>query len=620
PGDVLTYLVTVNNNGNQAAVSSFLNDNLDPNVTLVVGSVQLSQGTVTQGNTAGDRDVAADFGDIAGGNSVTLSFDVTINRPLPAGVTEVTNQAVVFSTNAPPEPSDDPDTPDDDDETETPIDASPRIEASKTDLLSNDADGNGVASPGDTLTYVITILNAGNAAAAGLQFTDVPDANTTLVVGSVASTIGAVVRGNAPADSDVLVTIGTLAGGASLTVSFDVTINDPVTNNATQVFNQGLVSGNGLPDEPTDDPDTPVDDDPTGTPIDADPILELSKAVINTFDEDADGFISGGDRVDYLLTIQNVGNGTANNLRLTDTPDSNGMLINGSVQTSSGTVVAGNGAGELSVEVTIAALAAGGEVTIAYQVRVNDPLPLDVVSLINQALLTSDETDPVDSDDPDTPDNDDPTEVPLGGAGLAEIGLAKELAGVLLSTQGNGLPGGSALVTYRFRVENSGQVQLDDIQVADDLTLTFPAPASFEVRDIQSPTLSVNMAYNGAADTNMLLGTDSLAIGELGVIELSVLVFPRTTSPPYFNSATASGNGGGRDVTDVSQDGVDPDPDGNGPDDDSDPTVVVFDLNPLPVPVDSVWWLLLLGIALLGFGGMRLRREARAEPFNPLRH
>lgn len=620
PGDVLTYLVTVNNNGNQAAVSSFLNDNLDPNVTLVVGSVQLSQGTVTQGNTAGDRDVAADFGDIAGGNSVTLSFDVTINNPLPAGVTEVTNQAVVFSTNAPVEPSDDPDTPDDDDETETPIDASPRIEASKTDLLTNDADGNGVASPGDTLTYVITILNAGNVAAAGLQFTDVPDANTTLVVGSVASTIGAVVRGNAPADSDVLVTIGTLAGGASLTVTFDVTINDPVTNNATQVFNQGLVSGNGLPDEPTDDPDTPVDDDPTGTPIDADPILELSKAVINTFDEDADGFISGGDRVDYLLTIQNVGNGTANNLRLTDTPDSNGLLINGSVQTSSGTVVAGNGAGELSVEVTIAALAAGGEVTIAYQVRVNDPLPLDVVSLINQALLTSDETGPVDSDDPDTPDNDDPTEVPLGGAGLAEIGLAKELAGVQLSTQGNGLPGGSALVSYRFRLENSGQVQLDGVQVVDDLTLTYPAPASFEVSDIQSPTLSVNMAYDGAADTNMLLGTDSLAIGELGVIELSVLVFSRTTSPPYFNSATASGNGGGRDVTDVSQDGVDPDPDGNGPDDDSDPTVVIFDLNPLPVPVTGAAGLLVLSLLLLWFGLFRLRGEARPGRFNPRRH
>ncbi|MFK7958154.1 MAG: beta strand repeat-containing protein [Lysobacterales bacterium] len=601
PGDTLTYIVTVNNDGNQAAISSFANDNLDPNVTLVVGSVITSQGNVTMGNTPGDIDVGVNFGDIAGGNTVTLSFDVTINNPLPAGVTSVTNQAVVFSDNTPVEPSDDPDTPDDDDPTETPVTSNPVIEASKTDVLSLDADNNGVASPGDTLTYIVTISNSGNAAAAGITFSDTPDINTTLVAGSVQTGAGNVTLGNGGADTAVGVSIGTLPGGASVTISFDVTINNPVINNASQVFNQGLVTGPTIPDEPTDDPDSPPDDDPTGTPIDADPILELSKAAINTFDDNTDGLVNSGDRVDYLLTIRNVGNGTANNVTLNDTPDANTLLINGSVVTSVGSVTTGNGAAQTSIAVDVGAIAAGGTVTVAYQVRINDPLPIDVVSIINQAVVTADETGPVDSDDPVTPEGGDPTVVPLDGAELGEIGLAKNVASLLVAAPGftGSIPSDSALVSYNLRVSNTGVVPLDQVQVIDDMASTFPAPATFEIRSVISFDLTVNNAYDGQTDTNLLAGTDTLAVGEGGLIQLAVLVFPGETMPPYTNTAVATGIGASRTVTDISQDGVDVDPEGDGPGNNSDPTVITFDLRPMPVPTLSTWALLIMMTLLI---------------------
>ncbi len=611
PGDTLTYIVTVNNDGNQAAISTFANDNLDPNVTLVVGSVVTSQGTVTQGNTPGDIDVAVDFGDIAGGNTVSLSFDVTINSPLPADVTSVSNQAVVFSDNAPVAPSDDPDTPDDDDTTDTPVTSNPVIEASKTDTLSVDADNNSVGSPGDTLTYIVTISNSGNAGASGIVFTDTPDVNTTLVPGSVQTSQGIVTRGNGGADTDVEINVGTLAGGASVTVSFDVTINSPVINNASQVFNQGLVTGPTIPDEPTDDPDSPTDDDPTGTPIDADPILELSKAAINIFDDNADGLNNSGDRIDYLLTIRNVGNGTANNVTLSDTPDINTLLINGSVITSAGTVITGNGAGQTSIAVNLGSMAANTTQTVAFQVRINDPLPGDVSSIINQAVVDSDETDPVSSDDPGSVVGGDPTVVPLGGAGLGEIGLAKNLANVELPQPGYTavLPDNSALVSYQLRVFNTGQVDLDQIQVVDDLVSTFPAPATFEVTNLFSAELTVNDNYDGDSDVNLLAGTDSLAVGESGLIRLSVLVFARDSAPPYANTATATAIGASRAVSDISQNGIDADPEGDGPGNNSDPTVITTTLRPLTIPTTNTWALLIMMMLLMLVARGRLIRR-----------
>ena len=58
------------------------------------------------------------------------------------------------------------------------------ITATKTYALITDADSNGIASPGDTLEYTITISNAGSDAN-GVEFSDTIDANTTFVPDSL---------------------------------------------------------------------------------------------------------------------------------------------------------------------------------------------------------------------------------------------------------------------------------------------------------------------------------------------------------------------------------------------------------------------------------------------------
>jgi uncharacterized repeat protein (TIGR01451 family) len=423
PGDTLLYEVTIVNSGNQAGVAAFLIDNLDANLTLVVGSVQTSQGSVTSGNTAGDTNVSVDVGTIPAGGEVTISFKVEIDDPLPAGVTQVSNQGLVSGENFPTEPTDDPDTDPDDDPTDTPVTAAPVLEAEKRDTLFTDADNDGVPSPGDTLLYQVTIVNSGNAAATGVWFTDTMDSNTTLVAGSVQASPGVTVTSDT--DPTVGVEIGTLpGGGASVVISFKVTIADSLPAGVSAVANQGLVESNELPDEPTDDPDTAPDDDPTDTPVTAAPVIEAFKQDLLFTDADGSGVLSPGDTLLYVVVIDNFGNAGVADVLFTDTPDENTTLVVGSVQASQGNVTSGNTAGDTSVAVDVGTVPAGGQVTISFRVTINEGFPVGVTPVVNQGLVASEELEDEPTDDPDTVPDDDRTvsevivPLPIGGTTL----------------------------------------------------------------------------------------------------------------------------------------------------------------------------------------------------------
>jgi len=68
--------------------------------------------------------------------------------------------------------------------------------------------------------------------------------------------------------ADVLLSIGTLPAGESVTITFNATVNNPFTGAMAQVSNQGTVSGTNFADVLTDDPSVGGAADPTVTPID----------------------------------------------------------------------------------------------------------------------------------------------------------------------------------------------------------------------------------------------------------------------------------------------------------------------------------------------------------------
>ncbi|HEV8630795.1 MAG TPA: Calx-beta domain-containing protein [Thermoanaerobaculia bacterium] len=257
PGDTLAYGVRVRNNGNTAATGVAIADSIPENTTLVPGSVTLSAGTLR-----GVDPIAADIGEIAAGAEVVLAFRVRIVSPVEPWVREVVNQAAVTSAELPELRSDDPDLPGVADPTATPVAAAPVLALAKTDTLYTDPNNDGYASPGEMVLYQLTLANTGNTAATVVALTDALPPLATLEPGTVQTSQGTV-RSQEPIE----VALGTVAAGATATVSFRVRIADPFPAGESELVNQASVTAEELAALGSDDPSTPEPLDPTRTPV-----------------------------------------------------------------------------------------------------------------------------------------------------------------------------------------------------------------------------------------------------------------------------------------------------------------------------------------------------------------
>jgi len=76
-----------------------------------------------------------------------------------------------------------------------------------------------------------------------------------------------------PAAAQVNLNLGDLADGQSVTITFEVTINDPLPGGVTEISAQGTVSGDNFATLNTDDPETRALQDPTLTSLAADYVV-----------------------------------------------------------------------------------------------------------------------------------------------------------------------------------------------------------------------------------------------------------------------------------------------------------------------------------------------------------
>ena len=174
PGDTLRYQLQIRNDGNQAATGVTLTDIPDNNTALVVGSVQTQDGTVAAAIWPGTTRCRERRHAAGRRREHDDEFRVTIVDPLPAGVTQVSNQAQVNGTNFTTQQSDDPTTPAERDPTVTAVTALPAGHGTKTATLFIDADGDNLPSPGDTLLYQLEFINTGNIGAPNVSETELP--------------------------------------------------------------------------------------------------------------------------------------------------------------------------------------------------------------------------------------------------------------------------------------------------------------------------------------------------------------------------------------------------------------------------------------------------------------
>jgi LPXTG-site transpeptidase (sortase) family protein len=268
-GTSATYTIDVSNAaGLGTAINLSISDNLPVGFTYAsTDAVTLSGGASrpsTSNPTVGDAVPAWGSFSIPGGGSVSITFTVDVASTVPNGTyqnpalgtySDPTRTTSGGTTSVVYDPSS---STGEDVNISTPTLVDPK---EAVDL------NGGETFPGDVIEYRITISNTSAVDALGASYSDTPDPNTTLIVGSVSTSVGTVTTGNAVGDSSVAIDIGTIGPGITVSITYRVTVNDPLPAGITEVANQGLVTGTNFPDTPTFDPSTPPTDDPTIVPI-----------------------------------------------------------------------------------------------------------------------------------------------------------------------------------------------------------------------------------------------------------------------------------------------------------------------------------------------------------------
>ena len=135
-----------------------------------------------------------------------------------------------------------------------------------------------------------------------------------------------------------------------------------------------------------------------------------------------------------------------------------------------------------------------------------------------------------------------------------KIGVSQQL--VSMNNNGDGTY--EALIN--FRVQNYGNIPLDNIQVTENLTTAFGAANKYAVLGISSASFDVNTSFTGIGNLLDNTGTQNrLDVGASTDIRLYVKIL---SAGSYTNTVTASSSTSGT-ASDVSQNGSDPDPDGD---------------------------------------------------------
>jgi len=178
PGDTVRYEVIVSNESFLAARSISLRDLLPAELNLLANSVQIPQGTILEGQNSGDTNLVIALGNIAPDSSVTVRFDAQISNQIPAGVSNVSNQAIIIGPDIPEIPADDLSVDGFFDASTFALDFQAAVSIETTTQGTGQAAQDADETPGPTIksgtpvTWTYTIRNMGNVALSDVQVED----------------------------------------------------------------------------------------------------------------------------------------------------------------------------------------------------------------------------------------------------------------------------------------------------------------------------------------------------------------------------------------------------------------------------------------------------------------
>ncbi|HEY9808007.1 MAG TPA: DUF11 domain-containing protein [Halomicronema sp.] len=393
PGQQINYTLTLTNNGPGDATNVQVTEPLAPGLTFV--SATTSQGTYDSGTGLWNA------GNIANGSSLTLTIRATVTTANP-----VTNTAQVTAS-------------DQTDPNSANNSSSVTIPEIPADLAITKTVDQPNATPGQTLSYTITLTNNGPGNASDVAVTDQLPQGLTLLSsnasqGTYDATTGLWTVGNVPN-----------TGTATLTISARVNTATPITNTAqvTASDQPDPVAGNNSASVTT--PQQAAD-------------LVLAKSVDNPNP-------TPGQQFTYTIVVTNTGPANATGVQITDQIPAGVSFI--SAIPSSGTYDNTTGLWNL------------GNLNNGQAATLRITAVLNAANATNTASITASN-----QPDPNTTNNQDSVTVPATGADLS----LRKTANVANPRLGD-------TIVYTLTLTNSGPQNATGVQVTDRLPagLTF---------------------------------------------------------------------------------------------------------------------------------------------------
>ncbi|MFE4588801.1 DUF7927 domain-containing protein [Streptomyces laurentii] len=482
PGDVLHYTLTVTNTGavdfggtgTPHAPPAHIVDALAGDLTAADYNGDASNGGTLQGT-----DLVWDL-DLPIGATEELTYSLTAHSDITA-TTVITNTVTPgqYGTCATPDAC----------TTETTIQTRGFTVAKTVSP--------GAAQPGDRVTYTVTVTNTGTTA-----FTAADPASFTDDLSGVLddATYNNDATGGATVTGDTLSWSGPLAVGATATVTYSVTVNDPVTGD--QHLRNAVTPG-------TSGTCATAGSCTTEIPV---VVPERGFTVVKSV---SPGAAQPGDRVAYTVTVTNTGETAftdADPASFTD--DLSGVLDDATYNNDAtgGATVTGN---TLSWS---GPLAVGATVTVTYSVTVNDPVTGDR-HLRNAVTPGASGTCATTG----TCTTDVPVTVPTRGFTVAKTVSPRTAE-----------PGDT--VTYTVAVTNTGSTAFTD---AD------PATFTDDLSDVLDDATYNNDATGGATVSgNTLSWSGPLAVGATVTVTYSVTVNDPVTGDRHLRNAVTPGTSG----------------------------------------------------------------------------